>query len=105
MPPSTLLLALLASTPAVAATELQPVPAEVQTFIEDRRACDHFRGEPVADEPRDPRRLWIEQSLEIHCAGTDRRLRALRQRYAGEPAILALLDEYEDRIESLPCPE
>jgi hypothetical protein len=82
----------------VAAT---PLPPEVQSFVLDREACDHFRGEPTeGDTPGQiERRAFVEESLEIHCAGTDRRLAALKRRYADNVSVMAILGQYEAAIE------
>jgi hypothetical protein len=78
-------------------------PADVQSFIDDRTACDHFRGEPwsVGDEPEiKGRREFIFDSIKKYCAGTDERLAGLRIKYERNPRIIERLREYEDRIES-----
>lgn len=41
------------------------------------------------------RRQFVHDSIEIHCAGTDRRLAALKRRYAGDPAVMSRLAGYE----------
>lgn len=91
-----LLLLALSTTPQAA------LPAEVEAFVAEREACDHFRGEPVeGDSPAQvERRAFVQDSLEIHCAGTDRRLAALRRRHAGNAAVLSALAGYEATIEA-----
>ena len=77
------------------------LPQEVEAFIVDRDACDHFRGEPTeGDSPEQvERRDFVNESLEIYCAGTDRRLAALKKRYSDNPAVLSALGKYEPDIE------
>jgi hypothetical protein len=88
------------SSKALAAESL---PTDVQSFIDTRQACDHFRGEPwnPGDEPEiKARREFIFESIMKYCTGTDKRLRELRNKYRDNPKIVERLREYEDRIES-----
>lgn len=91
-----LLLALAAPVPA----QTNPIPPDVDAFVRDRDLCDHFLGEPA--EGRSPaevaRRDYVIESVEIYCPGTDRRLAALKRRYAKDAAILKILNAYEERI-------
>lgn len=77
-------------------------PADVRAFLEDRELCDHFRGEPWpesdSDEDRRRRRELVE-GVRINCAGTDRRLAGLRERYAADPGVMSRLSAFEARIE------
>jgi hypothetical protein len=78
-----------------------PFPDEVTSFMVDRDGCDHFRGE----EPYDPeRRAYLSESIAELCTGTDARLAGLRSRYAMEPAVIAALSGYEDKIEGSGTP-
>jgi hypothetical protein len=76
-------------------------PPEVEAFIADRDACDHFRGEPhEGNSPEQiERREFVFQSLEIFCPGTDRRLAALKQRYKDNREVMKRLNAYEEKIE------
>ena len=96
-----LLLALSTTTPHVA------LPPEVQAFVIDRDACDHFRGEPTeGDSPEQvERRAFVTQSVEIHCAGTDRRLAALKKRYSDDRMVMPVLGRYESAVEGRCDPE
>ena len=95
------LLALALVAPAVAGAKPKPLPPDVDAFVRDRDACDHFRGEPIeGDEPEQvKRREFVRESLEIYCPGTDRRLAALKKRYRRDKAMMKVLAEYEDKIE------
>jgi hypothetical protein len=77
-------------------------PADVRAFLEDRDACDHFRGEPWpesdSDADRERRRQLID-GVRTGCAGTDARLAALKARYAGDPPVVALLSTFDADIE------
>lgn len=79
-----------------AAQDDTPFPDEVTAFMVERDGCDHFRGEHPYDAER---RAYLEDSIAQLCAGTDAKLAALRRRYGGNPAVIAALDAYEDRIE------
>ena len=72
------------------------LPAEVLAFIAQRESCDHFRGEEGYDAER---RAFLAKALAKTCTGTDRALAALRERFAAQPAVLAALKDFEDRIE------
>ncbi|MGN5352099.1 hypothetical protein ACQ4P5_08130 [Ralstonia sp. L16] len=38
-------------------------------------------------------------SSDIYCAGTDKRLAALKRRYKDNPAVMRRLSEFEERVE------
>jgi hypothetical protein len=78
------------------------LPAEVSEYIEERKLCDHFRGEPYEGFPE--RRIFIIDSLDIYCAGTDRRLKALKRRYRDDERVVSALSSYELCVE-LNCGE
>ena len=78
-------------------------PSDVRAFLDDRGLCDHFRGEPwpEGDAAEDrARRDEIVAGARFACAGTDRRLDALKNRYANDPAVMRVLSGYETGIES-----
>jgi hypothetical protein len=72
------------------------LPADVVTFRTRRDDCDHFRGEEAYDAER---KAFLKAALQRTCTGTDRELAALRRRHAANPAAVAALRNYEDRIE------
>lgn len=82
--------------PALNVGHSKDMPPDVSAFIEERQICDHFRGEG-SDDPE--RQAEIDASLDRYCTGTDARLAGLRAKYRDDVAILADLDEFEDRIE------
>lgn len=94
-------LVLLAACSHASALTPQRLPSEVRTFIEERKICDHFRGEPAeGDSPEQvKRREFLLDSLDIYCAGTDKRLAALKRRYKANPAVMRRLNEFEERVE------
>ena len=94
-----LLLLALSSSPAI------DLPQEVRSFVTDRDACEHFRGEPTEGDSSEQvaRRVFVQESLEIYCAGTDRRLAALKKRYADNLEVMSALGKYEPAIEGSQC--
>jgi hypothetical protein len=85
----------------VVATE--SLPPDIQSFIDARELCDHFRGEPwsVGDEPEiKARHDFIFENIKKYCTGTDRQLGELRSKYRENPEIVERLRHYEDHIES-----
>ena len=90
-------IALLTIAGAAQAADAPPAPPEVVAYIEDRELCEHFRQEPFEGQSSEEveRRKFVQESIEIHCAGTDRRLAALKARYVGNQAVLARLASYE----------
>jgi hypothetical protein len=94
---------LLLNTHVIAGNK-QDMPPEVVSFIEERDICEHFLGEPYEGEgasaEMEERREFIFESYDIYCAGTDRRLAALRKRYKANPKVLERLNKYEEKIEA-----
>lgn len=74
------------------------LPPEVSKFISDRDLCDHFRGEDF--EGSSERAIFVRDSLDIYCSGTDSRLAALKRRFNKQKNIMELLEKYEENIES-----
>lgn len=72
------------------------LPEDVAQFVEKRDLCDHFRGEEPYDEER--RKFLILNMTEL-CAGTDRLLAELREKYANDAVVTRVLSIYEDNIE------
>ncbi|MHB1140155.1 MAG: hypothetical protein ACYC1T_00160 [Sulfuricaulis sp.] len=78
------------------------LPVDVQSFIDDRDGCDHFRGEPwgAGDDPEvKERREFIFENIKKLCTGTDKRLAELRNKYRNDPVVIERLRVYEDNIE------
>ena len=90
---------------ALSATPTASLPREVVAFVSDRDVCEHFRGEPIeGDSPEQKaRRTFVQESVEIYCAGTDRRLAALKKRFGGNAAVMSALGGYEQAIEGPGC--
>ena len=90
---------------ALSTSPVTDLPQEVSSFVAERDACDHFRGEPIEGDSKDQkdRRAFVLNSLEIYCSGTDRRLAALKARYSSNPAVMAALGKYDPAIEGPRC--
>lgn len=73
-----------------------PLPKEVQTFVDLREACDHWRGERGFDAER---QKDIDWSVCQSCPGTDAELARLRQKYRGNARVTAALADFEPRVE------
>jgi hypothetical protein len=71
-------------------------PAAVQRYVERRAMCNHWGGEPDYDAGR--RRQIARAMRELRCDRIDRDEAALRRRYAGRPATIAVIDEAEDLL-------
>lgn len=82
--------------PSAGAADPRPFPEEVTRYMVDRDGCDHFRGEEAYDMER---RAFLQENISELCTGTDARLARLRERYARDPAVMAALSNYDDRIE------
>lgn len=85
----------------IAAAQTKPVPEEVLAFVKGRKVCEHFLGEPVdanTAEQRE-RRDFVADSIDIYCSGTNKRLAALKRRYQKNIAAMALLRQFEERVE------
>ena len=68
------------------------MPSDVEEFIVQWEACQHWLGEPPWDEQR---RRQIEQAVRDTCPGVDEHGRRIRARYADNSRIIAALREYE----------
>lgn len=73
-----------------------PLPKEVQTFVDRREACDHWRGEHGFDAER---QKDIDWSVCQSCPGTDAELARLKQKYRGNVRVTAVLAGFEPRVE------
>ncbi|MDY7507954.1 hypothetical protein [Ralstonia wenshanensis] len=94
------LVLLTACSHASALTPPRP-PSEVTTFIEERKTCDYIRRQVIEEDSPEQvaRRERLLDSFDIYCAGTDKRLAALKRRYKDNPAVMRRLSEFEERVE------
>ena len=81
--------------------QAQVLPAEVTRFFQERETCEHFLGEPVEGQTPEQRkrRAFVADSVDIYCSGTDKRLAALKRRYASHKATMAVLRPLEEKLE------
>lgn len=79
----------------MAAASSAPVawPRDVRKFIDQSELCYHWAGEEPGDTPE--RKREIEQGLAGNCNDLSALLAALKKRYSGNPAVEALLDQYD----------
>lgn len=73
-----------------------PLPKEVQTFVDAREACDHYRGQRGFDAER---QKDIDWSVCQSCPGTDAELARLKQKYKGNARVTDALAGFEQRVE------
>lgn len=88
---------------ATAASASQPLPQEVERFVERREVCEHFPGEPWPEgHTREDaeRRSFLARELDRHCSGSDAQLGSLRRNYRDDKTILRTLERYEDTIQA-----
>ena len=78
------------------------MPEDVRAFVEQREACDHFRGEPVEGEGEEAlaRLEFVQRQIFESCSGTDAELQRLRRAYADDPALSKALAAFEYPIET-----
>ena len=79
---------------ALSACAHSALPSEVQSFVEQREACDHFRGE-FPDPPDPDRTLEVLKMIDKYCNGTDARLAELRERHHANSTAIKRLSEFE----------
>lgn len=79
------------------AAENVSLPADVQSFIESRELCEHFRQEDPYDQQR---REFLQKQIAKHCIGTDKALDALKEKYKDHGSVIEALSKYEVNIES-----
>ena len=80
----------------------QSIPKDVSSFVDTRKACDHFRSEPwdPGDEPEvKGRREFLFKMTKKYCTGTDRRLSSLRRKYRNNNSVLTILKDFDESIE------
>jgi hypothetical protein len=95
----------LLSVISLAARAEERLPPDVQSFIEQRDICDHFRGEPY-DGPaagdtaeQRQRREFVIASQQKYCKGTDKRLAELKRKYRDDSQVLDRLNGYDEQVE------
>jgi hypothetical protein len=73
-----------------------PIPVDVQSYLDRREACDHWRGEYGYDKER---QADIDWSICQTCPGSDGALALLKKKYRSNGAVTARLNNLEEQIE------
>ena len=96
-----LLAATLALVTIPLLAESSRLPDEVHAFMRERKLCEHFLSEPVEGSTSEQRarQAFVSDSIDIYCAGTDKKLAALRRSYAKEVAVMDALKSYAEKLE------
>jgi predicted oxidoreductase len=71
----------------------EPLPHDVQKFVDRRVDCDHVRV--IKEMPRELSKL---------CTGTDKELAQLKRKYAANSTIMQILNQFEPGIEVAQAP-
>ena len=79
----------------------EPLPGDVQRFIDRREGCDHMRGE-VPDHGEKQRMREVKREIEKLCRGTDKELAQLKKKHAMNLSVMRRLDEFEPGLEIIP---
>lgn len=73
----------------------EPIPPDVRSYLERRRACEHFIGEEPFDEAR---RRFLELRILQTCSGINEQGQATRELHIASPQILKLLEPHTEPI-------
>lgn len=79
----------------------EPLPSDVQRFVDRREGCDHMRGE-VPEHGAKQRMREVRRDIEQLCKGTDKELAQLKKKHAMNLSVMRRLDEFEPGIEVIP---
>jgi hypothetical protein len=79
----------------------EPLPSDVQRFIDRREGCDHMRGE-VPEHGEKQRMREVSRDIEKLCKGTDKKLAQLKKKHAMNLSVMRRLDEFEPGLEVIP---
>lgn len=82
------------AAPSIALAE-DPIPPDVQGYLERRRACEHFIGEEPYDEAR---RRFLHLRILQSCSGINEQGQATRDLHHDDPKILKLLEAHNEPI-------
>lgn len=74
-------------------------PHDVDEFLANRVACDHFRGE-VIDPPDADLKKERNENIATYCTGTDRQLVRLKKKYVRRRDVMKELNALEPKIEA-----
>lgn len=71
----------------------EPLPRDVQRFVDRREGCDQLRGDI-------DRMNAVSREIHKLCGGTDKELVQLKRKYAGNSTIMQILNQFETGIEA-----
>jgi hypothetical protein len=77
----------------------EPLPRDVQKFVDRREGCDHMRGE-FPDPGEKQRMNEVTREINKLCAGTGKELAQLKRKYATNSTIMQILNQFEAGIEA-----
>ena len=98
-----ILLCLSLSAPLLPSKADEPLPRDVQRFVDRREGCDHMRGE-MPDPSEKQRTQEVNREIQKLCKGTDNELARLKKKYAKSPSLTRRLDAFEPDIEAGQAP-
>jgi hypothetical protein len=81
----------------------EPLPRDVQKFVDRREGCDHMRGE-FPDRGEKQRVNEVTREISKLCAGTGKELVQLKRKYASNSTIMQILNQFESGIEAAETP-
>jgi hypothetical protein len=76
----------------------EPLPRDVQKFVDRREGCDHMRGE-FPDRGEKQRVNEVTREINKLCAGTGKELAQLKRKYAANSTIMQILNQFEPGVE------
>jgi len=71
----------------------EPLPRDVQRFVDRREGCDQLRVESG-------RMNEVSREIRKLCGGTDRDLVQLKRKYAGNSTIMQILNQFEAGVDA-----
>jgi hypothetical protein len=81
----------------------EPLPRDVQRFVDRREGCDHMRGE-FPDRGEKQRVNEVTREISKLCSGTGKELAQLKRKYADNSTIMQILNQFETGIEVAQAP-
>lgn len=77
----------------------EPLPRDVQSFVDRREGCDRLRR-GISDPAEMQHMNEMGRELRKLCGGTDKKLVELKRKYANNSTILQILNQFEVGIEA-----
>lgn len=76
----------------------EPLPRDVQKFVDRREGCDHMRAE-FPDPGEKPRMNEVTREIGKLCAGMGTELAQLKRKYAANSTIMQILNQFETGVD------